>query len=157
MANLLDRAVDSQQGIGRIRCGVCAESWDCARIATQFSETSSLLIWYWRFSRATWLSNSLTGLHKPCNPALFTTTVKGQMLNISLSWQLFSLLENRRSSSRWGRRRLHNPGDFYEASLEATKQLGRRAVLLGARTASGPGYPGNSGVPLLTLLPDFSL
>jgi UDP:flavonoid glycosyltransferase YjiC (YdhE family) len=30
---------------------------------------------------------------------------------------------------------VHNPGDFYETSVQATKQLGRRAVLLGANTA----------------------
>jgi UDP:flavonoid glycosyltransferase YjiC (YdhE family) len=29
---------------------------------------------------------------------------------------------------------VHNPGDFYEVSLEAAKRLGRRAILLGAKT-----------------------
>ena len=29
---------------------------------------------------------------------------------------------------------VHNPGDFYQVSIEAAKRLGRRAVLLGART-----------------------
>jgi UDP:flavonoid glycosyltransferase YjiC (YdhE family) len=32
---------------------------------------------------------------------------------------------------------VHNPGNFYEASVEATKQLGCRAVLLGTNLASG--------------------
>lgn len=30
---------------------------------------------------------------------------------------------------------VHNPGDFYEVSIEAARRLGRRAVLLGAKTA----------------------
>jgi UDP:flavonoid glycosyltransferase YjiC (YdhE family) len=29
---------------------------------------------------------------------------------------------------------VHNPGDFYEVSIEAAKRLGRRAILLGAKT-----------------------
>jgi rhamnosyltransferase subunit B len=32
---------------------------------------------------------------------------------------------------------VNNPGNFYEANVEATKQLGRRAVLLGTKAASG--------------------
>lgn len=36
---------------------------------------------------------------------------------------------------------VHNAGDFYEASVEATKQLGRRAILLGAKTAPGTNNP----------------
>ncbi len=31
---------------------------------------------------------------------------------------------------------LHHPGDFYEVSIEAAKRLGRRAVLLGAKTVA---------------------
>jgi rhamnosyltransferase subunit B len=31
---------------------------------------------------------------------------------------------------------VHHPGDFYEVSIEAAKQLGRRAVLLGAKTVA---------------------
>jgi UDP:flavonoid glycosyltransferase YjiC (YdhE family) len=31
---------------------------------------------------------------------------------------------------------VHHPGDFYESSMQAAKQLGRRAVLLGASAAS---------------------
>ena len=36
---------------------------------------------------------------------------------------------------------VHNAGDFYEASVEATKQLGRRAILLGAKTPPGGSDP----------------
>jgi len=32
---------------------------------------------------------------------------------------------------------VHHPGDFYEVSVEASRRLGRRTVLLGAKTASG--------------------
>jgi len=32
---------------------------------------------------------------------------------------------------------VHNPGNFYEASIEAAKLLGRRALLLGSKTISG--------------------
>src|SRR3984885_4069821 len=34
---------------------------------------------------------------------------------------------------------VHNSGDFYEVSIEAAKRLGRRAVLLGAKTVPGAG------------------
>jgi rhamnosyltransferase subunit B len=36
---------------------------------------------------------------------------------------------------------VHNSGDFYEVSIEAARRLGRRALLLGAKTITGAGSP----------------
>jgi UDP:flavonoid glycosyltransferase YjiC (YdhE family) len=42
---------------------------------------------------------------------------------------------------------VHNPGRFYEVSLEAARRLGRRAVLLGTDTVPGGGAEGVIALP----------
>ena len=42
---------------------------------------------------------------------------------------------------------VHNPGNFYEASLAAVQQLGRRALLVGAKDQQGTVAPGILAVP----------
>jgi rhamnosyltransferase subunit B len=42
---------------------------------------------------------------------------------------------------------VHNPGDFYEVSITAARQLGRRAVLIGAKATSEPASTDILAVP----------
>lgn len=51
---------------------------------------------------------------------------------------------------------VHNPGNFYEASLTAAQQLGRRALLVGAKEQQGTVAPGILAVPYARFSQIFS-